>query len=97
MLEEMQHDRIICGINSAAIQIWLISESNLSLVKAISVAHTAKIVDTGVKELLSGIAGVSIAEDKDVHKCTLGTLPGLGSSNKGWNCYHCSVTHKSEQ
>ena len=93
----MHYERFICGINSAAIQIWLISESNLSQVKAISVAHTAKIVDTGVKELLSGIAGASITEDKDVHKCTPSTLPELGSSNKGWNCYHCSVTHKSEQ
>ena len=42
MLEEMLHDRLICGINNATIQRRLLAESNLTLSKVISVAQAAK-------------------------------------------------------
>ena len=73
MLEEMLHDRLVCGINNAAIQRRLLAESDLTLVKAVAVAQVAEIADTEVKQLQSSIAGVSIesiTDDKDAHKCT---------------------------
>ena len=52
ILEEMLHDRLVCDINNAVIQGRLLAESDSTLSKAVSVAQTAKIADTVVKQLV---------------------------------------------
>ena len=101
MLEEMLRDRLVCGINNAAIQRCLLAESDLTLSKAISVAQAAEIADTGVKELQSSIAGASMAsttDDKDVHKCTSEcSARTKDNTNKGADCYRCGAKHNPDQ
>ena len=60
MLEEMLGNRLVCGINNATIQRRLLTESDLTLTKAVAVAQAAKTADTEVKELQSSTASVSI-------------------------------------
>ena len=101
MLEEMLHDRLVCGINNGAIQRRLLAESDLTLAKAIAVAQAAKVADTEVKEIQSSIAGVSLVsttDNKDVHKCT-SEYPAKtkNNANRGTDCYRCGAKHNPDQ
>ena len=50
-LEDMLHDRIVCGVNDDVIQRQLIAERKLSFKKAVEVAHSMETVARDVKEL----------------------------------------------
>ena len=92
MLQEMLRDRFVCGINNSAIQKRL-SEPNLTLKKAISVAQAAEIAETGMKELQSNTTCAT--DEKTVHKFT--SAATTNPSDKPKECYRCGAKHNPDQ
>ena len=51
----MLHDRLVCGITDTTMQKSLLSERDLTLAKAISLAQSVEIAEKGAKELQTPI------------------------------------------
>ena len=64
-LNEMLHDRLVCGIANATVQKWLLTESELIFTKAVTIAQAVELAEKGSKELQ-----LSSCRDpfKDIHK-----------------------------
>ena len=56
MLEDMLHDRIVCGINDDTIQRRLLAECELSFKKAVEAAQSMETAARDVKELLKPLS-----------------------------------------
>ena len=52
-LDEMLRDRLVCGIASAAVQKRLLTESELTFTKAVTIAQAVELAEKGSRELQS--------------------------------------------
>ena len=69
----MLHDRLVCGIANPTIQKHLLTETDLTLDRAVSMAQAAELADKGAKELQAGID----KSVKDAHKVSSGRPRGV--------------------
>ena len=62
-LDEMLHDRLVCGIANAAVQKCLLTEPEVTFTKAVTIAQAVELAEKGTRELQS------VREPpKDIHK-----------------------------
>ena len=50
-LDEMLHDRLVCGTTNAAVQKHLFTEPKLTFTKAMTVAQAVELAEKGSREL----------------------------------------------
>ena len=50
-LEDMFHDRLVCGVNDSWIQWWLLSETELTFKKAFNISQAIKAAEKDSKDL----------------------------------------------
>ena len=83
-LNEMLHDRLICGVNDPRIQRRLLLEADLDFDKALKMAQAMEMVDRDVEELKGG-PGEPETEG-EVHK-----VGSAETRTHGYqNCHRCS-------
>ena len=52
-LNEMLHERLVCGIANTTVQEWLLTEPKLTFTKAMTIAQAVELAEKGSKELQS--------------------------------------------
>ena len=68
-LNEMLHDRLVCGIANGAVQKRLLAEKEQTLDKAVSLGQAVEIAEKGAKDLQSSAASKSATNsDPTLHK-----------------------------
>ena len=50
-LNEMLHDRLVCGIANATVQKHFLTESKLTFTKVVTIAQAVKLAEKGSREL----------------------------------------------
>ena len=61
LLDEMLHDRFVCGIAHPAVQKRLLTESDLTFTKAVTVTQAVELAEKGAQQIQSSV-------DKEVNK-----------------------------
>ena len=91
-LDEMLRDRFVCGIAHSAVQKRLLTETDLSFTKAVTVAQAIKLAEKGSQQIQSS----GDTEPKEVHKFS--TTKQNANKNKDNSkdkstCYRCGGKH----
>ena len=90
-LDEALRDRLVCGLRSETIQNRLLSEAELSLTKAVTMAQSMEAAELETKSLQ--VEKTTIVNN--VRSNSSGTRPGSSSTRKA--CQHCGKNnHTSE-
>ena len=94
-LSEMLRDRLVCGITNSTVQKRLLSEKELTLDKAVSIAHSVELAEKGSKDLqASATTKPTATPDNQVLKLTNGTRkPEDKKADKPKVCYRCGGKH----
>ena len=97
-LDEMLRDRVVCGIADPAVQKRLLSETDLTFTKAVSIAQAAELTVKGSKEIRASSGDLP----ENIHKFSHVTN-SVNSSQKHTDvakdglptgtCYHCGGKH----
>ena len=100
-LSEMLRDRLVCGITNSAVQKRLLAEKDLTLEKAVSLAHSVEIAEKGSKDLqTSATAKPTTTPDADLFKFTPVALPKKSEdkpTEPHKKCYRCGGKHLAPQ
>ena len=100
-LDDMLCDRFVCGIAHPTVQKRLLTESDLTLTKAVTVAQAVELAEKGVQQLQLSVD----KETKEVHKfSTTNYQPRVDTKNKDSssggkafsNCYRCGGKHNQQ-
>ena len=88
-LELMIRDRLVCGINDAAIQTRLLADTELTYDKAVSIALNAETATQSVRELrVKQESGVT-HQQQSVHKTGVQQSSSQASPVAGVTCFRC--------
>ena len=95
MLDDMLHDRLVCGINHPGIQKRLLSESDLILEKALEISQGMEVADHSSKVIQSGDQKFTPVQRVQAH--TRGDACPKPLISKGGSCYRCGGQHKNHE
>ena len=85
-LNDMFHDRFVCGVEDSRIQWWLLAEPEHTFEKAFELAVAAESADNDTKDLQSSSQSKLTTAINQVNTCSVCTPK---------QCYYCRDMHKA--
>ena len=92
MLDDMLHDRLVCGINNPGIQKRLFSDTDLTLEKALEISEGMEVADHSSKVIQSGDLKFTSVQRVQAH--TRADTLSKPLISEGGSCYYCGGQHK---